>query len=207
MNPGKTLVGGVIGAAVAIGVYVLLKTQMHMDAVWFPVVIGILTGLGVRQAEGSAKGVSYLRGAVSGIIAAGAILAAEEVVKFVLTKDTAGATVPQVAVADTGDDEEGEDADVEVADDADDAEAPEVPEDKTAITGGLGGEVGAANQNKRDDIWPFLFMAVGIFLAYELARGSASPTTADADAGGESSEPPPESEPAGEQGDEEQQHA
>ena len=152
MNPVKTLVGGVIGAAVAIGIYVLLKTQMHMDALWFPVVIGILTGLGVRQAEGSASGVSYLRGAVSGIIAAGAILAAEEVVKMVLTKDAAGATVPQVAVADTSDDEGSDDAEAEGADDAE--SAPEVPADKPAITGGLGGDVAAANQNKRDEVWP-----------------------------------------------------
>ncbi|MDC0936293.1 hypothetical protein OAS39_08385, partial [Pirellulales bacterium] len=194
MNPGKTLVGGVIGAAVAIGIYTVLKTQMQMDAPWFPVVIGILTGLGVRQAQGSAKNISYLRGAVSGVIAAGAMLGAEQVVKMVLTQDTANAAVPQVAAP------AGDDADADDGDGAADAEAParEMPTPKTPITGAVGSESTLASQHKKDEVWPFIFMAVGIFLAYELARGSAD--RAVADSGGEASEPPPESDGASEEG-------
>lgn len=175
MNLGKTLVGGIIGAAIAIAIYTVLKTQMLLDASWFPIVTGLLTGLGVRQAHKSlTNNVSYMRGAVAGIIAALAILGAEEVVKLVLTSDTSKtiAQAPPVAPEDDEVDveEAGEDADVEV-------DVVEPDRDSRAAGPRAMGDRSNVKPT-RDDMWPFIFMAVGIFLAYELARGSAGPTTA-----------------------------
>lgn len=176
MNLGKTLVGGIIGAAIAIAIYTVLKTQMHLEASWFPIVTGLLTGLGVRQAHKSlSNNVSYMRGAVAGIIAALAILGAEEVVKMVLATDgrTTIAQAPPVAPPDD---------EVEVDDDAAVDDQPlevEEPERRVGPRGVVGDRSGV--KPTRDDMWPFIFMAVGIFLAYELARGSAGPKTVDHD--------------------------
>ena len=67
---GPTLVGGIIGAAVGIGLHLIVEMTTGAEATWFAVVIGLLTGLGVHQANKSLAGrVSYLRGAVAAAIA------------------------------------------------------------------------------------------------------------------------------------------
>ncbi|MEQ8836984.1 MAG: hypothetical protein RID07_09290, partial [Lacipirellulaceae bacterium] len=40
------------------------------------------------------------------------------------------------------------------------------------------GAIGAPKQLGQNDVWPFAFMAIGIFLAYEFARGKAPKTAA-----------------------------
>ena len=65
MGLGATLVGGIIGAAVGMGLHLFLEVGLQMEAPWFAIVIGLLTGLGVRQANKSLAGVSYLRGAIA----------------------------------------------------------------------------------------------------------------------------------------------
>ena len=172
MNLCKTLVGFIFNDAIAIAIYTVLKTQMLLDASWFPIVTGLLTGLGVRQAHKSlTNNVSYMRGAVAGIIAALAILGAEEVVKLVLTTEAATTIAQAPPVVEPEDDDESE-----VAEAPDDIEV--APEEPMRI--GPRGAVGERSNVKptRDDMWPFIFMAVGIFLAYELARGSAGPHVA-----------------------------
>lgn len=186
MNLGKTLVGGLLGAAVAIGIFTLLKTQMNLHATWFYVVIGLLTGLGVRQAHQSLAGnVSYARGALSGAIAAGAILLSEEVVRQVVSRgaeEVIAAVEKPAVVGDETTEEEG-DADAGDAESLDVEQPPEIhPHD--GLPGMVDGAKGAKPQT--DDVWPFVFMAVGIFLAYELARGSAAPGEPEA-----AVEPPP----------------
>ena len=169
MNLAKTFGGAILGAAVAIGIYTVLKTQTEIEASWFPVVTGLLTGLGVRQAHQSLTGqVSYLRGAISGAIAAAAMLGAEQVVKYAVTQDVAG---PAPAIANNGDapqEDDGDEADLGGAPDLESVASADEMAHSTATA--RDGRTPAKPAG--EEALPFLFMAVGIFLAYEFARGS-----------------------------------
>ena len=73
-----TLVGGVIGAAVGVGLQVVLEAGLlgqRFEASWCAIVIGLLVGLGVRRANRHHLHRSYVRGAMSGLIALAAIVA------------------------------------------------------------------------------------------------------------------------------------
>lgn len=178
MNLGRTLVGGLIGAAVAIGIYVALLLG-GQTASWFPVVTGALVGFGVMQVCKTAGNPSYARGAISGLIAAAAMLGGDLIAKEVLTKKAEAISTKQGEVKkaelkdeeseEEGEESEGEEEEAEAAPDP--IEVEEVDPEK--------GRIGAPNKLGQNDVWPFAFMAFGIFLAYEFARGTAPKTVAE----------------------------
>ena len=67
MSLGKTIVGGLVGAVVAVGAYWAIRQTTGESYVWFPLVTGALTGIGARLISGSPG--SYASGAVAGLIA------------------------------------------------------------------------------------------------------------------------------------------
>lgn len=168
---GPAVLGGIIGAAVGVGLNVVLEGAFlgrRIEASWFPVVIGVLTGLGVRLANRHHMNRSYARGAVSALIALAAIVASSFAVKEVMARrETQAKAAPAAAPK----------ADAEAAEQEDDAaeadaaaEAPEPTPDREAA----GGPVGVIGQPKgANDIspWQFVFMALGALVAYELGRG------------------------------------
>jgi hypothetical protein len=168
MGLGATLVGAIVGAAVGVGLHQFLEVGMQMEASWFFIVIGLLTGLGVRQANKAHMGVSYLRGAISGLVALGAIVLSIYLVSILMAKrDTAKATRPAAAApAEETTDEEETDGEA-----ADAATEPAAEPDRTAVAGGGPGKMGA--RADEFNTLQFVFMAVGAFLAYEFGRGSA----------------------------------
>lgn len=179
MNLGRTLVGGLIGAAVAIGIYVALMLGTGNSAVWFPVVTGALVGFGVMQACKTDGNRSYARGAISGLIAAAAMLGGDLVAKEVLTKKAAAAG-NKAAPAKKA--EAKEEASEDEGEGEAEAEEEEVVAQETPKGGDLDsdkGGIGAPKQLGQNDVWPFAFMAFGIFLAYEFARGSAPKTVVE----------------------------
>jgi hypothetical protein len=167
MGLGPTLIGAIVGAAVGVGLHQFLEVGLQMEASWFFIVIGLLTGLGVRQANKSLVGrVSYFRGAISGLVALAAIVGSIYLVSLLMAKkDTVKSGKPLAAetAEDAGQDADGEAADADAL-----PPAPEAAE--RATTGAAVGRVGA----RPDDFntWQFVFMAVGTFIAYELGRGS-----------------------------------
>ena len=112
MGVGPTLLGGVVGAAVGVGLHTLLETGMlgkPVEASWFAIVIGLLTGLGVRQANRTHMERSYLRGAISGIIALAAIYGSTVLIAEIMKKrDLAVATKPAASAAADESEEEGD---------------------------------------------------------------------------------------------------
>jgi hypothetical protein len=179
MGVGPTLLGGIVGAAVGVGLHTLLETGMlgkPIEASWFAIVIGLLTGLGVRQANRTHMERSYLRGAISGIIALAAIYGSNVVIAEVMKKrDQAMVTKPAAAVADA--DEAS--ADATAGDEAATAEAetPAADADRTmnpALAGGVVGNPRAGDLNP----WQFVFMALGALVAYEFGRGAGAPKPA-----------------------------
>jgi hypothetical protein len=165
MNLGKTLVGGLLGGAIGVGLQVALEVFGKIEATWFPIVIGLLCGLGVRKLDASAAtGVSYFRGAVAGLISIGAIVSGPNLVAKVRSMQPTQGIAKAVANADAGakkPDEDGENV----------ADVPPPVEVRTQPTGKVGPPA-LAQRPKDFSTAQFVFMAVGILLAYEFARGT-----------------------------------
>lgn len=178
MNFGRTLVGAIVGAAIAIGIYLGIRVGMENQAIWFPVVTGILVGLGVMKVDSAPpRTASYARGAIAGLVAAGAMLGSDVIAQQVMTSKAASASKPAPAVAKAGADDG--DADDDASDEEVDEPVEAAPAPMARRPAGEGGTIGAPKPLNKESMWPFISMAVGIFLAYELARGSAPKTVVE----------------------------
>lgn len=165
------LLGAVIGAAVGVGLHVALATGMfgyQNEATWFAIVIGILTGLGVRQACRHHMERSYVRGALAGLIALAAIVASSFAIREVMKgKEVAAKKGAAAPAADAKDDAKDDAADADA--DKEPAEQPAAV-DRTAVA--APGAVGPGKRGLADPSpWEFVFMALGGLVAYELGRG------------------------------------
>jgi hypothetical protein len=169
---GPAVLGGIIGAAVGVGLNVVLEGAFlgrRIEASWFPVVIGVLTGLGVRLANRHHMNRSYARGAVSALIALAAIVASSFAIKEVMArretqaKATPNASAPKADADEAADDAAGEGAAAEAA-------APEPMPDRESA-GGRTGVIGQPKGPNDINPWQFVFMALGALVAYELGRG------------------------------------
>ena len=98
MQFGKSLVGGIIGAA--IGVAFLFAIYHFSDGFWSAVPFAILTGLGVRMAVNTAGHPSYARGALTAIIALAAYIGGLSLVAYVVA--TRASTVAERITSSVG---------------------------------------------------------------------------------------------------------
>ena len=174
MGIGPTLLGGIVGAAVGVALHTALETGMlgkPVEASWFAIIIGLLTGLGVRQANRTHMERSYLRGAISGIIALAAIYCSTLVIAEVMKKrDQAIASKP-AATAD-GAEESADETQDEAA--TAEAETPTEENDRSINPAFAGGVVGNPRAGAWSP-WQFVFMALGTLVAYEFGRGAGTP--------------------------------
>lgn len=179
MGVGPTLLGGVVGAAVGVGLHTLLETGMlgkPVEASWFAIVIGLLTGLGVRQANRTHMERSYLRGAISGIIALAAIYGSTVLIAEIMKKrDLAVATKPAASAA--ADEDEGDDANDATA--TADAETPIDEMGERSLNPALGDANVVGARAGAMNPWQFVFMALGALVAYEFGRGAGAPQAAE----------------------------
>ena len=185
---GATIVGGVIGGLVGVAAHVGLELYGGSEHPWFAIVIGLLTGLGARLAVGAdIRHASILRGALAALIGAGSIVGGMQALASLATKRVEAAAKPRLvdsAPVDAG--EEGDD-EATPTDQAFEA-GPEF-----ATTGDPGATLQAAAKTpKKTSAWQFVYIAVGVFLAYNLARGG----------GAEEDEAAAADQPTGEGGDE-----
>jgi hypothetical protein len=168
----SAVVGGVIGAAVGVGLHAFLETSVLKSpggAAWFAIAIGLLTGIGVRMATGPHPDRSYSRGAVSGLIALAAIVASSFVIREVMKRRevaVSSGVVPAAAAEDVAADDAKSDDAAKVDDEPAEPAAAKVA---ASPIGGIGGapKAGATDLNP----WQFVFMALGGLVAYELGRG------------------------------------
>jgi hypothetical protein len=169
---GPTIVGGVIGALVGMGLHLLVESTTGFEAPWFAIVIGVLTGLGVHQANKSLAGrVSYLRGAVAAAIALAAIVGSPQVIAKLAAKNDVALGSKGEASKPTGPQSTGDDqAEEAVTKSAGDDEATSAPGELRG-TPVAGGQVGISRPGDFN-VWQFVFMAVGTFIAYEFGRGT-----------------------------------
>jgi hypothetical protein len=184
MQLGKTLVGAIIGAALGIALLVAVFLFLGIDQMWLAIPVAILTGLGVRMMVSTHGHASYLRGALTVILALGAYLGGLQVAKAVAMNratSAAKANPPRIEVDESPDPdaakEEGEAAPVAKV------EAPKTPP-KT-----LDDMRRPAIPNQFSP-WDAISLAIAAFIAYELGRGSGMAPKADM-------APPSEPMPAG----------
>jgi hypothetical protein len=170
---GPTLVGGGIGAVVGMGLHLLVESTTGFEAPWFALVIGLLTGLGVHQANKSLAGrVSYLRGAISAAIALAAIVGSPQVIATIAAKNDAAVggknnAAKPAAPAASGENRRDESAATTAGDDTEATAAPGELRGSPAV----GAQVGITRPGDFN-VWQFVFMAVGTFIAYEFGRGT-----------------------------------
>ena len=74
MQLGKSLLGALLGAIVGVIVLIAIHMQWGIDKNWLAIPVAILTGLGVRALATTYGHESYLRGAITALIALGAFL-------------------------------------------------------------------------------------------------------------------------------------
>jgi len=168
MRFGPTLAGAVVGAAIGVVLHLALEVYGGIEAPWFAILIGLLVGLFVRKFDKSCAGhVSYVRGALAGLIALGAIVGSTYLLSFALAKASAMARGKPALVA-------AQPADEDAAREGGEADATELEPDvplelaRPAPFAGAGRAGGAGELS----VLQFIFIAVGTFIAYELGRGT-----------------------------------
>jgi len=168
MQLGKSLVGGIIGAALGIGLLVAIYLLFGLDHVGLAVPVAILTGLGVRTMVSTSGHASYARGAITGLLALAAYVGGWYLVADLATRRAKAAPkppTPNVAAADSPDAGETSDAPV--------VEAPPVQERapvRANPSGAATRKAVAPGQNPMDYIW----LGIAALVAYELGRGTAA---------------------------------
>ena len=179
MQFGKTLVGAIIGAALGIGLLIAVYLLFGIDKMWMAIPVAVLTGLGVRMVVATSGHASYLRGAITVLLAMGAYLGGLAVTRAVANyrADTVSKANPPRAAAE----EPGEPGD---AKDEPVAEAPAVvaPPSAPANTDAVQRRPAMPNQFST---WDFISLAVAALVAYELGRGTGVPREELAAAPGE----------------------
>ena len=93
----KILFGGIIGAAVAVAVWLGLEHVTQMDLGWLACGVGVITGYCVHRAAGPNSGGSFVRGGLSVLLALVAIVGGRQVYAKVMEAITDKASVMIVA--------------------------------------------------------------------------------------------------------------
>lgn len=175
MQLGKALLGGIIGAAVGTVLLIVLFLTLGLDKVWLSIPFAILTGIGVRMVANVSGNASYVRGALTMLLAlAGYIGGCIIVAQVATARANATEKAPAVSgAADPGqaDSENADDPDAKSTDEANKdaepkAEAPtarstEFTQPRVAMTRPV--------QYSPTDI---ICLAIAALIAYEFGRGS-----------------------------------
>lgn len=169
MQFAKSVIGGVIGAA--IGVALLFAIYQFSDGFWSAVPFAILTGLGVRMAVNTTGHPSYARGALTALIALAAYIGG---LNSVASVTTARAKAPKAhAVAsDTSSSESGDSENKDAT-----AAVPAPVIETQSSTAGAEGHRGPMIAPQQFSTWNFIWLGVAAFIAYELGRGSDAAAT------------------------------
>jgi hypothetical protein len=171
MQLGKSLLGAIIGAALSIGLLLVVFLVFHLDAFWLAIPVAIITGLAVRMIAATKGHASYLRGAITAIVALAAYMGGMVLAGVVANQTAKKAKEPAAsAKADAG---EGAVADADKTATEPGAEAPAPPAaGPKPATRPAGApqmqKLAVPGQNPLDYVW----LAIAALVAYELGRGS-----------------------------------
>lgn len=186
MSLGRSLVGALVGSAVGLAVQLGIELNAG-EAPWCALVTGVATGLGVRQFDPSVvSSASYVRGALAALFALGSTFAGvlissnQKVAQHASALAAPGIVSPVAAIEAAADAAPDATPDTE-SKEADEAPAPVGPPASAPVVQ-LPPNLGPPNPRVSSRFSPlsFALIAVGVFLAYEFARGRQAAPNADA---------------------------
>jgi hypothetical protein len=169
MQLGKSLVGAIIGAALGIGLLIAVYLLFGIDKMWMAIPVAILTGLGVRTVAATSGHASYLRGAITVVLAMGAYLGGLAITKAVANH--LAANVAKQFPSHSAKEGPGDAGEAKVEEPA--AVAPPV----AAPTAPANTDLAAARRTTVQpgiNTWDFLSLAIAALVAYELGRGTGA---------------------------------
>ena len=166
MQFGKTVVGAIIGAALGIGLLIAVYLMFGIDKMWMAIPVALLTGLGVRMVAATSGHASYLRGAITVVLAMAAYLGGLAITRAVANHraETVSKANPPRAAAE----EPGAPGDAK-------SEEPVAPPVNAPPTSSQAPELAmrrSAMPSQAFSTWDFISLAVAALVAYELGRGS-----------------------------------
>ncbi len=165
------VIGGAIGVAVLVGAYFLFGTE-HTG---LAILVAFLVGFGVRAMVATKGHTSYVRGAITALIAIAAFVGGKFIVAEIATRSiVANAEQPMRVAAQT--DQRAANDSAEATSESDEAAAQEEVEVRRQVERSPAG--GALRRTPRVNTsfstWDFIWLSVAALIAYELGRGSGS---------------------------------
>jgi hypothetical protein len=168
MQFGKSLVGGIIGGLLGIAALIAVQWLTGYDRTWLAILVAFLTGAGVRTMVSTAGHASYLRGALTALLALAAYAGGTSLYAKVAQNFAAPVQASiSLPVAEPADKEAAE----EVVE-----EAPVAPVAAPPAIAPRDGAMTAKPQLPQNSSpWDFAWLTIAALLAYELGRGSSAP--------------------------------
>lgn len=165
MQLGKSLLGGIIGAAVGIGLLLAVYRLFGIDKGWLAIPFAIVTGLGVRTMVSTAGHASYFRGALTMLLALAGYIGGWYLAASMAQARANAMTLKPVAV----DQKVGEAATSGGTEDAAATPPPPMPIESDGL-----GSTGRRSMAPKGAMSTFdiICLAVAALVAYELGRGS-----------------------------------
>lgn len=177
----KSFLGAVVGAAVGVGVLLALYMVLHIDKVWLAIPFAIVTGLGVRACGGTAGRASYVRGAMTMLIALAGYIGGWWLVAQVASAqaNSAGKRGSAASEKDSGDAVKS-DAAGDKARETDGKGDQAIPSMEDMMAKDLGAHSGRGMSpsgfgSPLDMIW----LGIAALVAYEMGRGSGKGGSGD----------------------------
>ncbi len=164
MQLGKSLLGGIIGAAVGIGLLLAVYRLFGIDKGWLAIPFAIVTGLGVRAMVSTTGHASYFRGALTMLLALAGYIGGWYLAASMAQARANAMTLKPVAV-----EQKAVDAAGEGTGEAAPAPPPPMPTESEAL-----GSMGRRSMSPKGAMSPFdiICLAIAALVAYELGRGS-----------------------------------
>jgi hypothetical protein len=170
MELGKTLVGAIIGAAIGIAILIAVQHFRQLDQTWLAIIVALLVGLGVRAMVSTTGHPSYLRGALTGLLALAAYYGGTQLYSELATRGILAKKMqaPPPVAANEADGADGEAPETDA--EADGVTVPVVPaaDARPAVQPR---DVAKAPMQPGSP-WDYVWLTVAALLAYELGRGS-----------------------------------
>jgi hypothetical protein len=167
MQLGRAIIGAIIGGAIGVAILIAIQATGY-DQTWLAIIVALLTGLGVRAMTSTKGHASYLRGALTAILAlaaffGGTLLFSEMATRGMFAREMTVA--PKVAI---------EDEDVDVVDDDGDVG---VVEERLETRPPLAVDANARQPRAAQPAspWDFVWLTIAALVAYELGRGTSAP--------------------------------
>ncbi len=160
----KSLAGAVLGAALGIGLLVLMGMYLHVQSLWPVLLVGAVCGLAMMLVA-KGPGGAYLKGGLAAVAVMVAVIGGNLTLAAVLQKAGQKTDNARAAAAkeDTGGVDDGDIAAVEQV----------VEEEVVPLKNDIINEVSISAQKKDFSLLDAVWLSVGALIAYELGKQAA----------------------------------